>query len=130
MTKHLIGVYGTLRKGFGNHGLFHREDTTEFVGKGKSIEPLVLQQQGIPYVSKKKVGQPGFKGSNVVIEVYAVTPSTLSRLDSLEGHPNWYFRHPVPVLLENGETVVPEVYLNEGSSAPENPTGDFANRDW
>lgn len=126
---HLVGVYGTLRQGYGNHRLL-QEPTTEFVGTGRTVETLVLQQAGIPYVSREKVNRPGYKGSKVVIEVYKVTPTTLRRLDSLEGHPDWYFRAVVPVQLEDGSIVEPEIYLNEGSSAMENPTGDYNTKSW
>ena len=121
----LIAVYGTLRKGWGNHRLIA---DAEFVGKGRTTEKLVLTQSGIPYVSRDKVNQPGFEANNVVVEIYKVTDPTMMRnLDSLEGHPDWYFRSPVEVQLENEETVVAEIYLNERSSGREvNTSGDFA----
>lgn len=119
----IMGVYGTLRKGFGNHRYL---EGAKFLGTGRTVDKFVLQQHGIPYVSRKKVGIAPWKGSNVVIEVYEVESAwRLDNIDSLEGHPRWYVREPIPIKMENGEIVQAEVYLNEGSNAPENLSGDY-----
>lgn len=119
----LMGVYGTLRKGFSNHRYL---EGAKYIGTGKTVEKFVLQQHGIPYVSRKKVGLPPWKGTNVTIEVYEVTsPWQLDNIDGLEGHPRWYCREPIEIKMENGETLKAEVYLNEGSNAPENLSGDY-----
>jgi gamma-glutamylcyclotransferase (GGCT)/AIG2-like uncharacterized protein YtfP len=119
----LIAVYGTLRKGWGNHRLIA---DAEFVGKGKTKEDLVLTQSGIPYVSRQKVGNPDYPASKVTVEIYRVTdPWMMNSLDSLEGHPEWYFRSPVEVELEDGNELVAEIYLNERSVGRPNASGDF-----
>ncbi len=82
----LICVYGSLKQGFGNHGLLG--DSTLV---GRSILPsgfTMWSLGGFPCIT---IGGEG----PVHIEVYDVSPATLSRLDGLEGHPNWYRRMPV-----------------------------------
>lgn len=37
------------------------------------------------------------QGAGVVGEIYKVDKQTLSELDTLEGHPNWYRREPIDV---------------------------------
>lgn len=124
----LIGVYGTLRKGFGNHPLMGLSaGESRFIGSGRTVEKYVLQQQGIPFVSKKKMDVEGFTGSNVLIEVYEVNNADrLRRIDSLEGHPRFYYRSPVKVDLGEEGIVEVEVYLCDRGGGPENLSGDYA----
>lgn len=125
MSIHLIGVYGTLRKGYGNHRLL---ETSKFVGTGKTVEKLLLTQRGIPYLTRNRKNEHPEAISNVVIEIYEVDRATLPRLDALEGHPNWYYRDVVEVEMEDGSILSPEIYLNDQSMATPNPSGDFVNR--
>lgn len=87
-------VYGTLKRGFGNHFLlrgakFLREDS--FKGQ--------LYTSGIPFA---------IPGDGVVHgEVFDVPAELVPRLDSLEGHPDGYTR--TEVSLHSGEFA--EVYL-------------------
>ena len=71
---HRIAVYGTLRRGCGNHSLL--EDST-FLFEG--IVDGVIYSLG---------GFPGYKSApagNVIVEVYEVDDATLARVDRLEG---------------------------------------------
>lgn len=71
---HLVAVYGSLRKGFYNHGLIAG---SEYLGDDR-LSNLTLYNLG-PY--------PGVKVQNsqgVLVEVYSVTDKTLAELDKLE----------------------------------------------
>lgn len=79
MKKNLVAVYGTLRKGQGNHRLL-RDSTVKYRGTIQS-EPLftMYSQGGFPAL---------VKGGNtsITMEVYEVDDDTLKRLDQLEGY--------------------------------------------
>lgn len=103
---HLVAVYGTLRKGFNNHGLLA---SARFLGAGDTIGRYAMACDGIPYVSSEERED----GHNLHVEVYAVDDATLERLDSLEGHPDWYHRKEVPIKLDNGVVAHSYLYFND-----------------
>jgi gamma-glutamylaminecyclotransferase len=128
-----IAVYGTLRQGMGNHRLIQRYPEINYVGTGRTVNKYALRhnKHGIPYVQDKVEHIKPEQLSNVKVEVYS-TPEgrPLMALDSLEGHPEWYCRKETPILLENGEEIVAELYFNDdGNGLPINPTGDYFNID-
>ncbi|WP_456402146.1 gamma-glutamylcyclotransferase family protein [Persephonella sp.] len=104
--KNLIFVYGTLRKGFGNHRLL---ENAEFLGIGRTKEKYKMTANGIPFVSKNE------PVSYIIGEVYKIDDKTLKRLDELEGHPDWYKREKVKIILETGKEVEAWIYFNEVS---------------
>ncbi len=78
----LVFVYGTLKKGFGNHkllssSLYHGPHTTGHHHKMVSLGGF----PGVVYGA----GKTAISG-----EVYEVDAEVLGRLDSLEGYPNFY----------------------------------------
>jgi gamma-glutamylcyclotransferase (GGCT)/AIG2-like uncharacterized protein YtfP len=106
MTKTKVAVYGTLRRGFGNHGLL---EGSQMIGEGNTVDGFTMRARGIPYVSKN--GQTQIK-----VEVYSVDEVTLDDLDSLEGHPRWYKREEVDVKLDNGKYERAYMYLMDEES--------------
>jgi len=77
-NKALIAVYGTLRKGCGNHEHFLKD--AEFMGAFKS-EPI--------YNMYSLGGFPGLKengDTSIVLEVYSVTEYEAKKVDGLEGY--------------------------------------------
>ena len=100
MNKHLVFVYGTLRSGYHNHFLVSNgaSGTSKNIkiGKGKTKNKYALYEHGIPYLVEDE------KTSKVTGELYMVDISTLQNLDLLEGHPKWYRRKLIKVLV--GET--------------------------
>lgn len=74
-----IFVYGTLKRGFGNHRLL---ETSRLIGED-SIRGLLINF-GLPGVIE---GEGTVQG-----EVYEVDADVLARLDRLEGHPHFYER--------------------------------------
>lgn len=82
-----VFVYGTLKRGHGNHGLLDRDDV-EFLGYDSVTGHYKLLNLGsIPGVFDCEE-----KTSTIYGEVYAVAPEVLSSLDLLEGHPDFYQR--------------------------------------
>lgn len=79
----LVAVYGSLRKGMGNHALLARGNavhlSTERV-KGWDMYSL----GAFPFIREG--------GGEITIEVYAVDSQTFSNLDRLEGYPSFYDR--------------------------------------
>ncbi|MDR3557263.1 MAG: gamma-glutamylcyclotransferase [Syntrophobacteraceae bacterium] len=95
-------VYGTLRRGFENHFLL---DGAIFLGPARTRGKYALFSENIPYVSKTK------EISTVAGEVYRVDSPTLERIDLLEGHPNWYVREMIEVVLQDGSIVSAWIYF-------------------
>ena len=98
-------VYGTLMQGFHNHYLL---GGAKFVGPATTQENYSMYVSGIPYVSEKPATYP------IEGEVYEVDKYTLEDLDRLEGHPVWYQRKEIPVVLnESKELISANLYFNE-----------------
>ncbi len=90
MSKQLLFVYGTLKRGFGNNLLLRN---AEFVGEATTIESdafIMLTNGRFPAVYRKDQCGDAVSG-----ELYRVTPEELRRVDELEGHPCWYVRQEV-----------------------------------
>ena len=95
-----IFVYGTLRKGLGNH---------DYLKGAKFIQKAVLKDHiiyvsGLPFLTFSQ-------GKECVGEIYEVSSEQLSLIDSLEGHPNWYKRSDISSHLDIEDRV--EAYLME-----------------
>jgi len=90
----LVFVYGTLKRGFGNH---HLLSESRFVGQAVTKEKYSLYEAGIPFVIENE------PVSHISGEVYAVDEKTLARLDCLEGHPDWYCRKSVDVSVNTSQ---------------------------
>ena len=104
--KHLVAVYGTLRKGFHNHHLMR---SANLMDSGNTVDQYAMVAEGIPYVNS----EARVDGHNIAVEVYAVDDQELMDMDRLENHPNWYTRKQVPILLDNGLTVNAWLYFND-----------------
>jgi gamma-glutamylcyclotransferase (GGCT)/AIG2-like uncharacterized protein YtfP len=91
-----VAVYGTLRKGLHNHYLL--EDSKYLGEQTIDLKKFrMVSLGGFPAVlPSDSVG-----ATPLTIEVYAVDDDTLSRLDGLEGHPNWYIREKIPTDWKN-----------------------------
>lgn len=90
----LIAVYGTLKKGNGNYKHYLSDST--FVGHGKTKDKYPLLIEGLPYL----VNDKGF-GHNVKVDVFRVSDGVLANLDRLEGHPNWYRRERIDIIVKD-----------------------------
>lgn len=127
MAKHLIFVYGTLRMGYGNHSLIK---DSKLIGAAITREKYYMFANGIPYVTKPE-SLPKSKLTilenpiQITGEVYAVTKAKLDRLDLLEGHPNWYKREEVRVIVEDGTELSAWLYFNDEPDGELCINGDY-----
>ena len=103
----LVAVYGTLRKGWGNHRSM-KDAKGKFVGQGKTRENYNLYSLGpFPAVSMANTDNE----TPVVVEVYRVEKEGLTGpLDGLEGYPGFYNRTKVDVVLEGDNQVEAWLY--------------------
>jgi len=91
---HTVFVYGTLKSGFSNH--FIMKPTVK-IGEGETKNKYALYESGIPFLVEDE------KVSKIKGEVYFVDQATFDILDTLEGHPDWYKRKLIPVMVDNKE---------------------------
>ena len=100
----LCFVYGTLRRGCGNHHVMQRAGG-EFVGQAVLLDRYPLVVDGLPYLLPIKG-----KGHHVIGELYRIPKDGWEVLDRLEGHPRFY-RRRVESFLLNGELVEAWAYF-------------------
>ena len=105
LRDNLIAVYGTLKKGYSN---YHNYLTnSKYVGGGKTQDKYPLLIEGLPYMVNKKG-----TGHNVSVDVFKVSNSVFANIDRLEGHPKWYKRIQVPIIVK-GKTLSCWIYFND-----------------
>lgn len=80
----LVAVYGTLRKGMGNHHLLR---SAEFLGVQQTEPVWTMYASGFPVIVDGD--------SSIKIEVYNITKKNLKTLDILEGYPSMYNRKKI-----------------------------------
>ena len=85
--KHYVAVYGSLRKGMGNHPLLERNDA-EFVKDIEVSGYTMVSLGGFPALVPTGVHAP----APIKAEVYCVDDRGFAALDMLEGYPNFYDR--------------------------------------
>lgn len=107
MNSHLVAVYGTLKKGHGNHRLLeHSELVAEEAITSAPAFRLYGYKRAYPFVQRMNDG-----GQQISCQVYRVDDNTLKSLDYLEGHPNFYKREMVSFDDNSYEA---ELYLFQG----------------
>lgn len=90
-----VFVYGTLKRGHGNHSWFLDREDVDFLGRAVVTGPYRMCDLGyFPAVVRDDSGDTP-DNSTIVGEVYRVPPEILDALDVLEGHPEWYHREQV-----------------------------------
>lgn len=96
-----VFVYGTLKKGHGNHPFLADQ---KYLGKGEIGKEFTLYRDTIlPYLVRKD-------GEGAVGEVYEVQDERMPMLDMLEGHPHVYNREKVEIKID-GEKDTAWVYV-------------------
>lgn len=116
---HHLFVYGTLRRGCGNHRYLER---AIFVGEARTRRGFRLRDLGYYPGMVRDGGQGRVRG-----EVYAVDPTVLASVDRLEGHPTFYLR--TGIVLDGGIEV--ETYLLRAEQVDGRtviPGGDWSRR--
>lgn len=98
----LIAVYGTLKKGESNHRIL---GDSAFIGSGYT--PYSYYMLNLGYYPAIIQGN-----HSIHCEVYEISSLTLAALDRLEGHPNYYKREVVKILLDDSEEPISaEIYV-------------------
>lgn len=106
LQENLVAVYGTLKKGNSNYFAYLMD--SKMVGSGVTKDRYPMLIQGLPYLVEKKG-----VGHNVNVDVFKVSDSVLKDLDKLEGHPNWYVRKQVPIMMDKtGKELMCWIYFN------------------
>lgn len=104
-----VFVYGSLKSGFGNHGLFRHYDDNTFLGEAKTSQNTFDMFSFGAYPACVREALEGYK---IQGEVYLVGPNTLHALDRLEGNGTFYNREMVSVTMdEDGTTTQAWMYL-------------------
>tara|TARA_R110000823_G_scaffold302442_1_gene423654 strand:- start:1117 stop:2196 length:1080 start_codon:yes stop_codon:yes gene_type:complete len=104
LQDNLVAVYGTLKKGYSNY--YSYLDKATHIGTGFTKDKYPLIVNGLPYlINKKGVGH------NVDVDVFKVSDVQMDKLDALEGHPQWYRRVQIPIVV-NDKTISCWVYFN------------------
>lgn len=85
MSEHVVFVYGTLKKGYGNHHLLSRSKFLD-----TAVTRGVLHDLGA-----FPAARTNDSGGQIHGELYSVDDETLARLDRLEGIPTFYQRDKV-----------------------------------
>jgi len=91
-------VYGTLKRGWGNHSLIKEADG-KFLYKDFTKDKFCLSTVGFPYMFRC-ASDCTYRGY-VLGEVYLVPKTKIYLIDALEGHPEWYNREIIE--LQNGD---------------------------
>lgn len=100
--KHLVFVYGTLKRGFSNHFFL---EGARCRGRARTREHYALYEGEYPFVFRKERVGP------IYGEVYEVDTQTLMKLDRLEEHPDYYCRDQVEVVLDDGGSLTAWLYF-------------------
>ena len=111
-----IAVYGTLRKGYGNHAYLNG---CKYIGSGWTENKFQMTASGIPFVHKDK------PVSNIRVEIYEVPESKIRYVDGLEGHPEWYKREPTSIKMDEGNKLEAELYFNTQEASTLIESGDY-----
>lgn len=107
MSKHLIFVYGTLKRGWGNNVIIKDQ---KYIGVATTSPDFQMFSLG---------GYPGVvAGDNRITgELWEVDDDAFARCDRLEGHPDFYKRTIIDVASDSqGDKIVPAwIYIYQGS---------------
>lgn len=99
---HKVFVYGTLKRGYGNHVLINKSNILSLKAKAPGIN--LYSSGSIPFAAR---------GNGTAIgELYEVDSIVLEKLDKLEGHPVFYKREKTKVQLDS-DVVEAWIYLCE-----------------
>lgn len=125
----LVGVYGSLRKGMGNHEWLladrHHADTLRVQGIALTMTSYDA------YFPFAYLGEDiGNEDASTVLELYEVNAYDLQSLDGLEGHPDWYTRTRVRAQVEGGRVIEFHTYIMGINNNGERPMIEVPDGDW
>lgn len=102
----LVFVYGTLKEGFSNN-LYYMYNA-DFIDAGTSVEKYAMigKDMAFPYLLGLHKD-----GHNIKGELYEVSPTTLKRLDQLEGYPVHYDKTTIDIVDSKGQVHKATTYI-------------------
>lgn len=101
-----VFVYGTLKRGFGNHKKYLGECT--YLGQAVTLDYFDMIDVGFPVL----LPQCTETGYRVLGEVYEAGPAQLLRLDQLEANGRMYLRQPRAIqFVETDEIITADIYV-------------------
>jgi gamma-glutamylaminecyclotransferase len=129
-SRFMVFVYGSLRKGFGNHVLL-QQPSTKFIGRATIRAKLFTQHWGWPFIIFSRSN-----ANRVVGEIYEVDYTTFCRLDGLEGYTRGVYwclfnrKHAVATSKADMTKMTVWVYeggrgLQQAQHKTELPSGDW-----
>ena len=107
MSKVIVAVYGSLKKGRGNHQHFLKD--AEVIGEGVTQNKFKMLSMGA-FPGLIDSTEPD-NTANVVVEVYQVDSDSFKSLDRLEGYPHFYTRRQETILLSNDKKIQAWIYI-------------------
>lgn len=109
----LVAVYGSLRKGLGNHRVISQDPSHTLLSTERIGGWDMFSYGAYPYISQG--------GGEITVEVYQVADETLVPLDRLEGYPHFYNR----VQVETSQGLAWIYFINQGSNNRPVLNGDW-----
>lgn len=99
-----VFVYGSLKKGFGNHRVVENQ---KFVGEAKTSASnyAMISLGAFPAVCKYE------DGMKISGEIYKVNRTTMRNLDTLEGNGRLYTREKHEFVLRDGSPIGAWIYI-------------------
>ena len=112
---HLLFVYGTLKRGHGNHHIIRN---AEYVGDFVTESKFGLVSMG-EFPGMVDCKEPSEEGCNIKGELFFVDDAMLEYCDRLEGVPHFYRREAITVRSESDppDTISCFVYILNKASA-------------
>ena len=111
---HKVFVYGTLKRGYGNHRLL---ENAIYLGKAKTKDRWNMIGKTLPF--PYLIERDDVNGKRVEGEVYLVSSTELQQLDRLEGVPTHYRKEDIDInyvddLSEDNVTVYVKTLIDSG----------------
>lgn len=116
---HKVAVYGSLKRGFGNHRLIEGQT---FINNGFTMNDGYTMYSLGAFPGVVEDGD-----SDIQVELYEVDDAGLERLDRLEGHPTFYCRKQVNIVGRDDSVHYAWMYIYQGETGglPLVATGDW-----
>jgi gamma-glutamylaminecyclotransferase len=128
---HKLFVYGTLMEGYYNNYLLSQGKARK-LGNAHTVEPYILSAKFIPYVHETKdaTSTQLSYASRVFGELWECNTDNLLRIDRLEGHPEWYERKEIEIVLLGKDRTLHNawMYIMPGAPSIEDsiiPSGNY-----
>ena len=123
--KHKVFVYGTLKRGYGNHRLLEK---ATLLGKAKTVKKwtMIGANKAFPYVME----QHDVIGNNIIGEVYHISDGELASLNILEGVPHHYISQQAKIMYTDDFTMDDVMIYTKTYVPPNYQTSETLITEW